>query len=297
MDLLKQIPHRFDIAVFVGDIGFFHIHPIPHDTREFFPCIGVLHYFATTGCVVFFDGDFLSDIFFGNAELFFQDRFRLDDFFPHPTVLAERGDVPGTDASTAAKNLVKALGNGVRKTMSKMGVSTVASYTGAQIFFVLPYALVAVSVMTTFQPELASAALADNWERFRARFTGGVRLMALVIIPASVPLDVGQGAGLTLEAWIKPNAWGTNTDGTPLESARETARLALAGLLTGLAQATDLADEGAAGIRAAAADEAAADAVDTDGAVEVAAEETAETAADEATDAAADDAAAEEPKA
>ncbi|WP_374108911.1 glutamate synthase large subunit [Pseudonocardia sp. ICBG1293] len=48
--------------------------------------------------------------------------------------LAERGDVPGVDARTAAKNLVKALGKGVRKTMSKMGVSTVASYTGAQIF-------------------------------------------------------------------------------------------------------------------------------------------------------------------
>ena len=41
---------------------------------------------------------------------------------------------PGVDPGTAAKNLVKALGKGVRKTMSKMGVSTVASYTGAQIF-------------------------------------------------------------------------------------------------------------------------------------------------------------------
>ncbi len=47
--------------------------------------------------------------------------------------LAERGDI-GVDPATAAKNLVKALGKGVRKTMSKMGVSTVASYTGAQIF-------------------------------------------------------------------------------------------------------------------------------------------------------------------
>ena len=40
-------------------------------------------------------------------------------------------------ASTARprrRNLVKALAKGVRKTMSKMGVSTVASYTGAQIF-------------------------------------------------------------------------------------------------------------------------------------------------------------------
>ncbi len=48
--------------------------------------------------------------------------------------LAGRGDINGTDVATAAKNLVKALGKGVRKTMSKMGVSTVASYTGAQIF-------------------------------------------------------------------------------------------------------------------------------------------------------------------
>ncbi|MGH3615253.1 MAG: glutamate synthase large subunit [Pseudonocardia sp.] len=48
--------------------------------------------------------------------------------------LAERGDIPGVDPATAARNLVIALGKGVRKTMSKMGVSTVASYTGAQIF-------------------------------------------------------------------------------------------------------------------------------------------------------------------
>ncbi|MCX6462365.1 MAG: glutamate synthase large subunit, partial [Pseudonocardiales bacterium] len=48
--------------------------------------------------------------------------------------LALRGDIPGVDPATAAKNLVKALGKGVRKTMSKIGVSTVASYTGAQIF-------------------------------------------------------------------------------------------------------------------------------------------------------------------
>ena len=34
----------------------------------------------------------------------------------------------------AEKNLIKALGKGLLKVMSKMGVSTVASYTGAQIF-------------------------------------------------------------------------------------------------------------------------------------------------------------------
>jgi glutamate synthase (NADPH/NADH) large chain len=48
--------------------------------------------------------------------------------------LAERGELGDLDAATASRNLVRALGNGVRKTMSKMGVSTVASYSGAQIF-------------------------------------------------------------------------------------------------------------------------------------------------------------------
>ncbi|MFM9123474.1 MAG: glutamate synthase central domain-containing protein, partial [Actinomycetota bacterium] len=38
------------------------------------------------------------------------------------------------DAGKAIKNYIKASGKGVLKVMSKMGVSTVASYTGAQIF-------------------------------------------------------------------------------------------------------------------------------------------------------------------
>ncbi len=42
--------------------------------------------------------------------------------------------VSGIEPEQAVANLVKALGKGVLKVMSKMGVSTVASYTGAQIF-------------------------------------------------------------------------------------------------------------------------------------------------------------------
>jgi glutamate synthase (NADPH) large chain len=40
----------------------------------------------------------------------------------------------GVDPQKAVKNYIKASGKGVLKVMSKMGVSTVASYTGAQIF-------------------------------------------------------------------------------------------------------------------------------------------------------------------
>nr|WP_181310678.1 glutamate synthase large subunit [Nocardioides campestrisoli] len=48
--------------------------------------------------------------------------------------LAREGHYVTLEPERAVKNLVKALGKGVLKVMSKMGVSTVASYTGAQIF-------------------------------------------------------------------------------------------------------------------------------------------------------------------
>jgi glutamate synthase (NADPH/NADH) large chain len=48
--------------------------------------------------------------------------------------LASAGALPNTDAKKACKNFVKAVGKGLRKVMSKMGISTYMSYTGAQIF-------------------------------------------------------------------------------------------------------------------------------------------------------------------
>ncbi|MFC5723082.1 glutamate synthase large subunit [Streptomyces gamaensis] len=42
--------------------------------------------------------------------------------------------LPGIPAEDAIRNLIKALGKGVLKVMSKMGISTVASYRGAQVF-------------------------------------------------------------------------------------------------------------------------------------------------------------------
>ena len=48
--------------------------------------------------------------------------------------MVRRGTLREVSEQKAAANLVKALGKGVLKIMSKMGVSTVASYTGAQLF-------------------------------------------------------------------------------------------------------------------------------------------------------------------
>ncbi len=48
--------------------------------------------------------------------------------------LARDGHYVKVEPEVAVKNLIKGLGKGVVKVMSKIGVSTVASYTGAQIF-------------------------------------------------------------------------------------------------------------------------------------------------------------------
>ncbi|HKU70544.1 MAG TPA: glutamate synthase-related protein, partial [Burkholderiales bacterium] len=49
--------------------------------------------------------------------------------------LVERGQLgAGVDGKKAIKNFVKAIGKGLKKVMSKMGISTYMSYTGAQIF-------------------------------------------------------------------------------------------------------------------------------------------------------------------
>ena len=48
--------------------------------------------------------------------------------------LVRSGELPGIEPDVAVANLIRALGKGLLKVMSKMGISTVASYCGAQTF-------------------------------------------------------------------------------------------------------------------------------------------------------------------
>ena len=48
--------------------------------------------------------------------------------------LIDQGYLPGLSKGQAMRNYLKACGKGILKVMSKMGISTVASYTGAQVF-------------------------------------------------------------------------------------------------------------------------------------------------------------------
>ncbi|HKY77402.1 MAG TPA: murein biosynthesis integral membrane protein MurJ [Acidimicrobiia bacterium] len=68
---------------------------------------------------------------------------------------------------------------------TKGGVSI---YMGAYIFFQLPHGLVAVSLMTTLTPELAETAARRDFAAFRRNLALGLRLMTLVILPASAGL-------------------------------------------------------------------------------------------------------------
>src|SRR6266700_8211889 len=48
--------------------------------------------------------------------------------------MINEGLLPGVDRAKAIKNYIKALNKGILKVMAKMGISTLQSYTGAQIF-------------------------------------------------------------------------------------------------------------------------------------------------------------------
>jgi putative peptidoglycan lipid II flippase len=59
------------------------------------------------------------------------------------------------------------------------------AYLAAAAFFQLPHGLVTVSLMTTLTPELAAAAGRNDIVALRERFSLGLRLAALIVVPAA----------------------------------------------------------------------------------------------------------------
>jgi glutamate synthase (NADPH) large chain len=84
--------------------------------------------------------------------------------------LARSGVYVDIEPETALKNVIKALGKGVLKVMSKMGISTVASYTGAQIFEALGLSQELVDrYFTGTTSKLGGMGLAELAEEVRRR--------------------------------------------------------------------------------------------------------------------------------
>jgi putative peptidoglycan lipid II flippase len=82
-------------------------------------------------------------------------------------------------ANQVALFVVLALANGE-------GSGAVSAYTYAFIFFQLPHGLFAVSIMTTFLPDLSGLAAEGDLAGFRERLGLGLRLLTMVVLPAAV---------------------------------------------------------------------------------------------------------------
>lgn len=62
------------------------------------------------------------------------------------------------------------------------------AYLSAYAFFQLPHGLFSVSIMTTLTPEMSSAAARDDIDALRDRLSLGLRLVAVVVLPACAVL-------------------------------------------------------------------------------------------------------------
>ena len=104
--------------------------------------------------------------------------------------LVASGAITGVDGPTAISNYVKALSKGVLKVMSKMGISTIASYIGAQVFeaFGLSHSLVDEYFGST-PSRLGGIGLSTLAEECEARHTAAYPLVATS--RAHRRLDVG----------------------------------------------------------------------------------------------------------
>ncbi len=70
--------------------------------------------------------------------------------------------------------------------VNSTGVGRVSAFTYAWQFFQLPYGLFTVSIMTTFTPELATHVTRNDLASYRRRFSQGLRLGSLLIVPTAV---------------------------------------------------------------------------------------------------------------
>ena len=78
----------------------------------------------------------------------------------------------------------------VVRNLTQPGTSDTFAYTAAFTYFVLPQGLLGVSIATTFQPELARAVARRDRTSFVDTMSLGVRMTALLTIPAGVGLFV-----------------------------------------------------------------------------------------------------------
>jgi len=109
-------------------------------------------------------------------------RIRLRPRFRHPAVRAA-ARLSGWTLGYVVANQVASQ---IVLVLAVADEGAVRAYQVAFIFFQLPHGLLAVSLMTTFQPDLARAFVQRAWPTFHTRLLQGLRLLVAVMVPASV---------------------------------------------------------------------------------------------------------------
>lgn len=82
------------------------------------------------------------------------------------------------------------IASGLVQRLAQREAGGVAAYNYAYTFFVLPHGLLAMSLVTTFAPDLASSALNRRWGRFVSRISLGVRALTFIVAPAAALMAV-----------------------------------------------------------------------------------------------------------
>jgi putative peptidoglycan lipid II flippase len=78
----------------------------------------------------------------------------------------------------------------IRNLATGEGEGIASAYIDAFVFFVLPHGLLAVSISTTFQPEMARAVIQRDRRQFVSRLSQGTTLITLLTLPAAAALFV-----------------------------------------------------------------------------------------------------------
>jgi putative peptidoglycan lipid II flippase len=116
-------------------------------------------------------------------------------------------------ANQLALYVVMALAVGVKGT----GAGPLSSYTYAYTFLQMPYAVVAVSIMSAVTPDLAERWSTGDVAAFRKRLTGGLRATLAVILPAAMGmLILAHPAVALLLGHGSTSVTGTDTTGAAL---------------------------------------------------------------------------------
>lgn len=113
-------------------------------------------------------------------------RFRFTPSFQHPAVQSLR-KLSGWALGYVVANQVSII---VIRNLLRGGSGNEDAYTKAFTWFVLPHGLLAVSIATTFLPELSSAINRNDRQAVLDRSSLGIRLIALVTLPAGFGLFV-----------------------------------------------------------------------------------------------------------